>query len=115
LPRLQKLAERYKNQPDVLFLSLNMDDDPGLIDPFVEQHKLTLPVLPAYDYVTDTLKIDSIPRNWIVGPHGVVRLKGNGYDATEKWEEGMKEAVEKVRLSGDVAPPPAASSGGPSR
>lgn len=115
MPRLEKLAQQYKNQPDVLFLSLNMDSDPGLIDPFLEQHKLTLPVLPAYDYVTDALKIDSIPRNWIVGPHGIVRLKGNGYDATDKWQQGMKDAVEKVRLSGDVAPPPAVSPGGLSR
>jgi hypothetical protein len=36
LPRLQKLIEQYKDRTDVLFLSLNMDDNPGLIDPFMD-------------------------------------------------------------------------------
>jgi hypothetical protein len=52
-------------------------------------------VLPAYSYVTDTLKVFGIPQNWIVDSHGVVRPKGTGYDNTEKWEMGMAEAIEK--------------------
>jgi len=83
-----------------VFLSFNMDEDPGLIDPFVKDQKLTFTVLPAYSYVTDTLKVNGIPQNWIVGPDGVIRLKGTGYDATEKWEQGMKDAIEKVRAAG---------------
>jgi len=82
-----------------------MDDDPGLIDPFVKDQKLSFTVLPAYSYVTDTLKIYGIPQNWIVGPDGVIRLKGIGYDATEKWEQGMKDAIEKVRAGGDSPSP----------
>jgi len=114
LPRLEKVAEQYENQPGVLFLSLNIDDDPGLIDPFLRQNKLTFPVLLAYDYAADTLKLASIPQNWLVGPDGAVCLKGNGYDATEKWEQSMKEAIEKcksqtvgptVRTPADTTPP----------
>jgi hypothetical protein len=97
LPRLEKVAEQYKNQPDVLFLSLNLDDDPGLVDPFLKQHKLSFPVLPAYTYATNTLKVIAIPQNWIVGPHGTVRLKGTGYDATAKWEQGIKDAIQKCK------------------
>ena len=101
MPRLQKLIEQYKNRKDVVFLSLNMDDNPGLIGPFLAEQKLTLTVLPAYSYASDTLKIDVIPQNWIVGPDGIIRLKGIGsYDSIEKWEPGMKDAIEKVRSSG---------------
>jgi hypothetical protein len=96
LPRLQKLAEQYQNQPGALFLSLDVDDDPGLAEPFLKQHKLTVPVLPAYDYATDTLKFGgTVPQNWIVGPNEVVCLKGVGYDATSSWEQGMKAAIER--------------------
>jgi hypothetical protein len=91
LPRLQKLVEQYNNRSDVLFLSLNMDENPGLVEPFMREHKLTLTALPAYSYVTQTLKVNGIPQNWIVGADGVIRLKGAGYDSTEKWEQGMKE------------------------
>ena len=75
-----------------------MDDNPGLIEPYMKEHQLSLIVLPAYGYVTDTLKVFGIPQNWIVDSHGVVRLKGTGYDSTEKWEMGMAEAIEKNLL-----------------
>jgi len=77
-----------------------MDDNPGLVEPFMKEHKLTFPVLPAYSYVQDTLHIYGIPQNWIVNASGVVRLKGIGYDSSEKFEEGMTEAVEKYKPEG---------------
>ena len=81
----------------MLFLTLNMDDNPGLIAPFFKEHQLSLTVLPAYSYMIDTLKVYGVPQNWIVDPQGVVRLKGTGYDSTGKWEAGMTEAIEKIR------------------
>ena len=95
MPRLQKLTEKYKDSRKVQFVTLNMDDNPGLIEPFMTEHKLALTVLPAHSYVEDTLKVSGIPQNWIVDPSGVIKLKGIGYDATEKWETGMTEAIEK--------------------
>ena len=77
------------------FLTLNMDENPGLIEPFLTEHKLAFTVLPAHGYVRDTLKVNGIPQNWIVDSNGVVCLKGIGYDSTEKWEIGMNEAIEK--------------------
>jgi hypothetical protein len=100
LPRLEKLIEQYKDRKDVVFLSLNLDENPGLIGPIMAEQKLTFTVLPAYSYVNDALKIEIIPQNWIVGPDGIIRSKGVGsYDSVEKWEPGMKDAIEKVRSS----------------
>ena len=97
MPRLQKLAEKYKDRPEIQFVTLNMDDNPGLIEPFMVEKQLSLIVLPAYSYVEDTLKVNGIPQNWIVDTNGVIKLKGVGYDATEKWETGMEEAIAKVK------------------
>jgi len=93
----------------VQFLTLNEDDNPGLIEPFLKEHQFNLTVLPAYSYVVDTLKVMGIPQNWIVDANGVVRLKGLGYDRSEKWETGMKEAIEKYKpepATAVAAPPP---------
>jgi hypothetical protein len=90
-------VEKYKDRPEIQFVTLNMDDNPGLIDPFMAEKKLSLIVLPAYSYVEDTLKVNGIPQNWIVDTNGVVKLKGVGYDATEKWETGMEDAITKVK------------------
>ena len=96
MPRLEKLEERYKDRPEIQFLTLNIDDNPGLIEPFMAERQLTLIVLQAYSYVSDTLKLNAFPQNWIVDAAGVVKLKGVGYDAT-KWETGMAEAIGKVK------------------
>ncbi len=98
--------ETYKDRTDVQFITFNMDDNPGLAEPYMKEHQLSLIVVPAHTFVNETLKIYAIPQNWIVDPHGAVRLKGIGYDATEKWEIGMTEAIEKVR-------PPAATGAAP--
>jgi len=79
-----------------------MDENPGIIEPFLKEHQLALTAVPAYSYVRDTLKVNGIPQNWIVDSGGVIRLKGIGYDSTEKWETGMREAIEKVQAA---APP----------
>jgi len=94
------LIEKYKDRPNVLFLTLNMDENPGLITPFLLEHHLSLSVLPAYSYVTNRLKVDGIPQHWILDSQGVVRLKGYGYDSTEKWEQGMADAIEKIKAEG---------------
>jgi hypothetical protein len=106
LPRFQKLYEKYKNRSDVLFLSMNMDENPGLVEPFMKEHKLTFPVVPAYAYIHDSLHIFGIPQNWIVDGTGTVRLKGIGYDATEKWEQGMTSAIETNKPEAVAAPQP---------
>jgi hypothetical protein len=85
-----------------------MDQNPGIIEPFLKEHQLALTVLPAYSYVTETLKVNGIPQNWIVDSGGVVRLKGIGYDSTEKWEMGMRDAIEKVKPA--AAPSPGGTS-----
>jgi hypothetical protein len=100
------LVEQYKKQTDVLFLSLNMDDNPGAIEPFMTEKKLSFTVIPAYSYVTETLKVNGIPQNWIVDANGVIRLKGIGYDSTEKWEQGMKDAIEKCKSEGSPSQTP---------
>ena len=79
------------------FLTLNSDDNPGVIEPFLREHQLSLTVLPAHRFVDETLKVVAIPQNWIVDANGVVRLKGLGYDRTEKWESGIEEAIEKYK------------------
>jgi hypothetical protein len=84
-----------------------MDENPGLIAPFLKEHQLAFSVIPAYSYVRETLKVLGIPQNWIVDANGVVLLKGLGYDATEKWVTGMKEAIAKVKAAAPSSNPPA--------
>jgi len=46
LPRLQKLVDQYQSRHDVQFLTLNCDENPGLIEQVLKEHQLNLPFFP---------------------------------------------------------------------
>lgn len=109
LPLVQKLIEHYKDRPDVVLISMNMDDNPGLVEPFLKEHQLSMTVIPASGYISETLNVNGIPQNWIVDPQGIVRQKSEGYSSSEDWLTDVESAIEKVRSARTSAPVPAAS------
>jgi thiol-disulfide isomerase/thioredoxin len=98
LPHLQKLYEQTKDRKDMLVLTLNVDQEIGLIEPFVKEKKYTFPVLPAYSYVESILPLISIPRNWVVSTDGVIEMEQIGFGGDgEQWLKQALEMIEKVR------------------
>jgi thiol-disulfide isomerase/thioredoxin/tetratricopeptide (TPR) repeat protein len=98
LPHLQKLYDRMKDSKDVLVLTLNVDHDTDLIEPFVKDHKFTFPVVPAEDYIQDFLKTISIPRNWIVTPSGTLSVEEVGFGGDgDKWVDEAVKEIEKAK------------------
>jgi hypothetical protein len=97
LPRFQKLYEKYKNRPGVMVVSMNLDENPGVIQPFMDENKYTFPVLFAYKYGRETMKIMATPTNWIVDGGAVAHLEllGGGPESIKKWELGMSEVLPK--------------------
>lgn len=97
LPHLQELADQYKDRPDVQFITLNMDANPGLAQPVTKELSLSLVVIPAYSFALARLNVGPLPENWIADNKGVVRLKGIGYDPSKNWKAGVNDAIEKVK------------------
>ncbi|HET6373260.1 MAG TPA: redoxin domain-containing protein [Candidatus Polarisedimenticolia bacterium] len=94
MPHLMKLYEQFKNDPGVIFLSLNVDADIGLVEPFAKQHGISFPVIPAAAYVEQVVEELSIPLNWVVDPNGVLLVEQVGFGADgEAW---LKQAREKI-------------------
>jgi thiol-disulfide isomerase/thioredoxin len=75
LPFVQRIFESLRGRPNVRVLTLNIDDNPGVIEGYMKQHNFTFPVIAARDYVEEQLKVDGIPRNWIVDAERVLRLE----------------------------------------
>jgi hypothetical protein len=99
LPHFQKLYDKLKTRSDIVVLTLNIDDNIGLIDPFMQQNKYTFPVLQAKSLYDQLVPFVGIPRNWIVDASGVLRLEQMGFLRNDKWEELMLEALEKATTS----------------
>jgi len=93
LPYVQKLSNQMKDRKDALVLTLNIDDEIGLVDPFMKENNYSFTVIPARAYA-DGLGVYSIPRNWVVSVDGVLTFEGMGFG--NEGEEWMKKAMEMI-------------------
>jgi thiol-disulfide isomerase/thioredoxin len=98
LPQVQKIFDRVKDRRDILVLTLNEDDDPGLIQPFLESHHYTFPVLPARDLVNAMVPGGSIPRNWLVDRSGVLKSAVVGFYLAYgvEWTDRTLKSLEQL-------------------
>ena len=94
LPYVQKLSEQMKENKDVLVLTLNIDDELGLVEPFMQENKYTFPVILGRAYAEDQ-GVNSIPRNWIVSVDGKLMFEGTGFG--NDGDEWMKEAMTSIQ------------------
>ena len=98
LPYLQKLFNKVQERKDLVVLTLNTDDNLGLILPFLQDNQYTFPVLAAAGYVHKLVPQLSIPRNWIVDAHGVLRSERVGFGSgDDRWVDDMIAVMEKAR------------------
>lgn len=79
LPHLQKLYEKTKDRKDIQILTFDLDEDLGVLAPYLKEKGYTFPVLPAYSTVVGLLDGFAIPQTWLVDPHGVWLSKQVGY------------------------------------
>ena len=98
LPHLEKLYEETKGRSDLVILTLNFDEDVGLVEPFVKKKGFTFPVLPAYAFLANKIDVNSIPRNWLVNGNGKWLWEQIGFNSTEPdWEKTMLARLEGTK------------------
>jgi thiol-disulfide isomerase/thioredoxin len=98
LPYIQKIFNKVRERKDIVVLTLNVDDNPGLIMPFLAQNHYTFPVVPAEGYVNRLIPQLSIPRNWIVDGAGAMRSERIGFGSgDDKWVDEMIASLEQAR------------------
>ncbi len=97
LPYVQKLREQLKDRKDVLVLTLNIDEEVGVVEPFVKENKYKFPVLLGQAYA-DSQGVNSIPRNWVISSNGKIVFEGIGFgNDGEEWMKKAAEVIEKVK------------------
>ena len=99
LPEIERLYRKVKDRPDFQILTFDMDEELGLVAPFMQEKGFTFPVLPAYGFVTSLTGSAAVPQNWIVDPKGAWRWSQIGYDSSDaKWAESMIGKLELVKV-----------------
>ena len=93
-PLYEEVEKRFQGQPDVVFLSVNTDEDRTLVPPFVEKQKWTNTVY--FDGgLSDYLKVNSIPTTLIVDKTGQVSSRMNGF-IPERFVDLLSERIRET-------------------
>ena len=79
MPSMQKVYDQFKDQ-GMEMLTISVDKDQSLIQPFMEEYKLTFPVLldPESDVAKKNYKTTGVPETFIVNKHGIIVHKAIG-------------------------------------
>jgi thiol-disulfide isomerase/thioredoxin len=100
LPSVQNLYEQLKDRPDIQLLSFNVDDDLGLVAPFLKEKGYTFPVVPAHSLVHNLLEDNvGIPQNWVVDAKGNWRWTQMGFAEQDDWGNQMLQKLESANAS----------------
>jgi thiol-disulfide isomerase/thioredoxin len=97
LPHLEKLYEQVKDRADLQILTLTIDEDLGVVAPFMKEKGYTFPVLPAYSFVSGLLDLVAIPQNWIVDTKSEWRWTGAPSVSDAEWETAMLKQLESAK------------------
>ncbi len=96
-PLYDQVKQRFKDRADVVFLSINTDEDRALVEPFLDEAKWSKEVY-FEDGLSGALRVSSIPTTVIFGKRGDVFSRMNGYIPerfvdmlTERIQEALKE------------------------
>lgn len=95
-PLLEETRRRYRDNPDVVFLSINTDEDPDAVPPFLEETGWEQPVY-FEDGLSRLLRVTSIPATVVLDRGGRVYGHLVGFQPnrfvdmlTERIEEALK-------------------------
>jgi thiol-disulfide isomerase/thioredoxin len=81
MPDLQKFYDKYKNDPQIVFLSMTLDEPETsnqTVQDFMDKHKYTFPVLRAFEYGRQKCGVYAIPETWFIDRDGKRVFQGIG-------------------------------------
>ena len=77
-PLYEEVKKRFQGSPDVVFVSVNTDEDREAVEPFLQEHKWDRKVW-FEDGLSRALQISSIPTTIVIDKRGEVVSRLNGF------------------------------------
>lgn len=98
LPKVQELHERYRDDPDVQVVTVNMDSVEGVAREMMEREGYDFPVLMRSSNDTAFEQV-AIPRNWLVDEKGMRQWEQTGFtpDVAEHWMADIVSLLEQMQ------------------
>jgi thiol-disulfide isomerase/thioredoxin len=102
-PLYQQVQKRFAGNADVVFLSIDTDEEHGAVKPFLDEVKWPETVY-FEDGLARALKISSIPATIVIGRDGQVFSRMNGY-VPELFVESLASKIQDALGNGKSAHP----------
>lgn len=103
MPSIEELYENLKNQPDVVVLTMNVDEEPDKARAYAAKNKFQFPVLLAYTFVRKQLETKGIPRNWVFDRNLVFRTDEIGFNnKNNKNNDWLEKMTGRIRQAGEA-------------
>jgi len=90
---LQKFYDKVKNRKDLVVVSLNIDQNPGQVLPFMRKQGYTFPVLAASSYAQAQ---EYVPQTWIIDKQGKWLWVKGGYDESKTYADFEKDLLNQI-------------------
>ncbi|MFN7972811.1 MAG: TlpA disulfide reductase family protein [Acidobacteriota bacterium] len=100
LPYVEKLTKALASRADVAVVTFNVDDNTGVVQPFLARNGIDVPVLFASAYMRERNGLSTaIPTSWIVDGHGVLRRAQLGFNpmTAGTWVAQSTAEIDAVR------------------
>lgn len=97
MPDFQKLHEQYKADADVAILTIDNDQNPADVSPWMKQRNYTFAVLLDDGYVADKARVTSFPTTWFLDREGKKAFVKAGW--SEKLVEEFTWRIEAIRAA----------------
>lgn len=100
LPKVQELHQRYRDDPNVQVLTVNLHDAPGVARELMRREGYDFPVL-MHDSDQTAFEDVGIPRNWLVDGDGVRQWEQTGFVPAEvdHWVEDIVSLLDQMEES----------------
>jgi thiol-disulfide isomerase/thioredoxin len=98
LPLVQELYEKNKDRGDIQVITLNVDSEQNLVEPFLKENKYSFPSLFAKSFMDSFAGPIGIPLTWIVDSSGTIRNETVGYSTSNTdWVSQTLARMEDVK------------------
>lgn len=105
-PQIQALYDRFRDNPNVQVVTVNLDDTRDVVDRFVKEHGVTYPVIQAAEQarqpggidLAERYQVTGFPATYLIDTQGIIRLKVRGSFAESRQDLGtLVEALLPTR------------------
>jgi len=93
-PQYERVAAQFLNNPNVLFLTVNADEDETLAAPYLAQEKSRLPAVFS-DGLETLLAVNSFPTVIVLDPQGKISFRTEGI-GPDDFESSLSSAIQSA-------------------